>query len=378
MTLIYADGSCLNCNIGGGRHPAFTSDPSLLTYVSGGQLVQSGIDGLLKATILGSGVSDAVWSGQGLLAVVRAGHVWAGKPGPPAPDRPRERTLVVSAGGPDRLCNRGWVMVARLGHKARRLMRGGAPAWSPDGNSIAFIDKRHDLRIVAASGGHARRVGHFRARSVDWQPVPATPPAACVAPPGSKVIASAPGAVVTSDTASGSAPPGGVLPTAYMGCLTADGRERLLESFSFSSIDYVAGVSGAAVAGNYAALINSTTDPHYGGSSYTVGVYDLRTSAPAAGLGGESTGCPDYNYNCYALMDGLVLGIDGFSAVHTQSESPTCPHCEQIVAADSAGIRTLDSVTTSSSMAPALTGLTLSGDTLTWQHSGTPESAQLH
>ena len=47
-----------------------------------------------------------------------------------------------------------------------------------------------------------------------------------------------------------------------MGCVTADGRERLLESFGPGAPGSTsqAGVSTAAVAGDYAALVNFVID----------------------------------------------------------------------------------------------------------------------
>ncbi len=395
IDLIYSNGSCQSCSIAqsndlagvpaAGSHPAYTANPSLVTYVSSGALVQAGIDGLFKATILSHGVSDAVWSGQGELAIVRSGRVWAGRPGHLRRISRGSDPSWSPLGRRIAFAHNGWVMVARLGHRARRLVRGGAPAWSPDGKSIAFIAKHHHVRITGASGGHNRPVGGVQGRSVDWEPVSATPPAGCIAPPGSSVLASAPGAVVTSDTAASPPVDGGNRPTAYMGCLTADGGERLLQSFTFSSYDYEQSVTGAAAAGNYVALVNATTDPHYGGSSYTVAVYDLRTGAQVPDRGREMISCPDYEYTCSAQMNQLALGSNGFSAVHTLIQGgSTCstlsPSCtvEQIIVHDSAGVQTLDSATQPEPSAPVLTGLRLSGDTLTWEHAGTPESAQLN
>ncbi len=57
-----------------------------------------------------------------------------------------------------------------------------------------------------------------------------------------------------------------------------------------------------------------------------------------------------------------------------------CPNCtvEEIVASDHTGVHTLDTVTRSPTEPPALTDLTINGDTLTWSHNGAPKSAQLH
>ena len=163
-----------------------------------------------------------------------------------------------------------------------------------------------------------------------------------------------------------------------MGCLLATGRERLLERYDFQTEDSVAGVSEVASAGNYAALLENDADPHYGGTSETVLVFDLTTGAQSTKLGGEQVSCPDYNYDCGSSADGLVLGADGFSAVHT-AQYATSALTEHILATDSSGVRTLDTATSTSPTSSAvLSGLALSGDTLTWDHAGTPESAQLH
>jgi hypothetical protein len=49
---------------------------------------------------------------------------------------------------------------------------------------------------------------------------------------------------------------------------------------------------------------------------------------------------------------------------------------EQIIASDSTGVHTLDKIT-GLGMGSLLADLSLSGDTLTWEHAGSPESATL-
>ena len=378
--LIYSDGSCLNCQIGRGGSPSFSSDPALVTFVAGGKLAEAGIDGIGKGTIAGGGVSDAAWSAGGLLAIVRSGHVWVGR---------RNRLRLIAAGSapswsPDgsqiAIQRRGWVLVVHVrDHSIRRLVRGLAPSWSPDGKSIAFIGTAHHVLVISASGGHARQVGRVRGVAVDWQPVPKHAAASCETPPGSKAIASSPGAVVTGDS--------NEISSAYMGCLRADGRERLLESFGPATENSQAGLSTAAVAGDYGALVNYTFDEHYGGSDFTVEVFDLRTAAQASRLGGETVSCPDYGgYSCNSKIDQVVMNSNGFSAAHTivADGLDTCPpssrDCttEQIVASDSTGVHTLDTITQPGYEPPShLTGLGFSGDLLTWDHAGMLQSAQL-
>ena len=137
-------------------------------------------------------------------------------------------------------------------------------------------------------------------------------------------------------------------------------------------------------AGDYAALVNEEADDHYGGSSDTVVVFDLRTGNTVANRGGESAGCD--GYGCSSGVDQLVLAPDAVTAAHTFVITcgyvfTTCTTAEQIVAADSTGTHTLDSITTSSPdnpPPPSLSQLALSGHTLTWSHAGTPRSAQLN
>ncbi len=395
VELIYPDGSCLDCQAFPGNRPAFTEDPALLTAVLNGALVRYGSDGLPKATVLGTGVSDAVWSARGQLAAVRFGRVWVGAPG-------RLRSLgrgTSPSWSPDgsRLVvdRHGWVtVIAADGRVVRRLARGSSPAWSPDGRSIAFFSGGY-LRVVPAPGGRVRRVGHVRGVAVDWQPLPSKPVVGCVPSPGSTTIASSATAAVTADSIKNPNPLGYGFPIpAYMGCLRSSGREHLLVRFGLETQDGSTVASEAATAGHYAALVISAHDYHYDVSSYLVKVFDLNTGAIVPTLGGEQV--MDNSFDTYlgsSNMNGLVLGPDGFSAAHTTrtlvgpcSPSP-CPNrqehqTEQIIAADSSGVHVLDTLASDYPVrdpgASLLTALQLSGDTLSWSHAGTPESAELH
>ena len=175
-----------------------------------------------------------------------------------------------------------------------------------------------------------------------------------------------------------------------LGCLTSDGHERLLESFP-EDYDGEPGVGPVAVAGDYAALGNKALNVHYGGFENTVAVFDLRTGTTVANRGGESVSCggdtsePESEYGC--RIEQLVVGDDGVTAAHTFTYSydltSSCQLVEQIVANDSTGTHVLDSIPTTNpcfSPTPALllSQLSLSGHTLTWNHVGTPETAQLN
>jgi hypothetical protein len=174
-----------------------------------------------------------------------------------------------------------------------------------------------------------------------------------------------------------------------MGCLAADGRERVLIGSGLGEGSN-SSVSVAAVAGNYAALATHAVSAKYVyGVQAGVTLFDLRTGASVRTRGGESAQCDVDVLDpgaCDATIDQLVVGSDALSAAHTTArnpkEAPGGPPCictvEQIQASDSTGVNTLDSVTEPSGAPAALTDLTLTGDTLTWNHNGTPRSAQLH
>jgi WD40-like Beta Propeller Repeat len=316
VRLIATDGSCVNCQFGKASSPAFLPGGALVTFLSGGNLLEDGIDGLWRQTVLGAArrtdYSSAVWSAGGQLAVVRNGHVWIGRPGRlrsigagRSPSwSPNGSRLAIARGG--------WIVIARPSNGiSRRLVRGSAPAFSPDGRWVAFIGAKHRLAVISASGGHERLVGHITGVSVDWQPIRRAGVAGCVAPPGSQVIASSPQAVITTAVAP-SASSGSLPNTAVMGCLRASGLARLLEKFTFNSIDWANQVTLGATSGNYAAVVNRNFDEHYGGQTETTAGFDLRTGH-ATRFGGESTACP------YCTIDDIALGANGVSAVHVNS-----------------------------------------------------------
>jgi hypothetical protein len=384
--VVYPDGSCLDCDAIAGHAPAFTTDPSVLSLASGGDLVEFGIDGVRRTQMHTGAVADAVWSAQGQLAVVRGGEVFAGSPGH-LRSLGSGRDPSWAPGGSHLVLDRGgWVTVVNVGSgSAHRLARGNHPVWSPDGRSIAYTADGLDLSLIPASGGVPRRMGHMRGTVLDWQPVPAKPVTTCAIPPGSTTIANSDTAMVSTESAT--IPEFGYAAPAYLGCLLSTGRVRLLARYDFQSIDSTSGISQAAVAGSMAALVEEDQDPHYGGSSSEVKVFDLSTGDQVSKFGGEQVSCPDYNgYNCASGMDSLVINDSGFTAVHSTLEQygsmQQATVTEQIVASDSSGVRVLD---TAKSMTPnvmppqdQLTALALTGDALTWQRAGSPESATLH
>ena len=168
-----------------------------------------------------------------------------------------------------------------------------------------------------------------------------------------------------------------------MGCVRADGRERFLERLGpGDKDDGVSSISAAAVSAPYAALVASYWENHTQARFDDVQVFDLRTGAIQKQLGGESAACVDL-FRCDGGIDRVVVGSDGVSAVHsslsglsTSSGAGSPPITEkQIEASDKSGERTVDQATTSSGS--FLTGLTLSGDTLSWNHGTTLMSTTL-
>jgi hypothetical protein len=392
--VIYPDGSCLACVTGTleGADASFTSNPTLYTAVTpdnfgltGGEaLVQYSIDGLKRSVVIAGGASDPVWSSRGDLALVRDGWIWAGSPG-------RLRRVVRGSApswSPDArrivFVRHGWLMIGRVrGRIVRRLVHGGAPAWSPNGNWIAFFDKRHRLSLVRATGGSGRGVGDVTGTTVDWQPLPAKPPAACLTPSGSNVLASSDTAIITVDQGL----PGLFYTNAYLGCSRADGRERLLASYPYPGYA-TEDVVETSVAGTYAGLATNTTNSHDQTMSSRVDLFDLRTGLPVPDRGGEGSVCDSQSSPpCASNIDRLVLGSDAVNAVHTTVQDASCapiqePNCrytvEQIQGSDSTGVHMLDSVTEPDGSPAALTNLALTGDTLTWDDNGTQHSAYLY
>ena len=341
VRLVATDGSCVDCDFGVASSPAFLPAGTDVTFIFRGGLLQDSIDGLRQANPSGGlrGISGAVWSESGELAEVVAGRVWIGRPG---------HLRVVGVGNepdwaPDGarlvIVRHGWVTVVRVsGGTARRLARGTAPVFSPDGRFVAFIGPRHQVEVIAAEGGRSRLVGTIRGKSLDWQPLPAHPKA-CVAPEGSTVVARSPQAVVTVNTGVVTGDSEDLPGTAVMGCLYADGVERLLDHSVSNSIDWATQFGPAAVSGAYAAVVADNEDEHYGGGKESVEVFDLVTGK-AAGFGGETV-CS--NDPICGSISRVVVGAGGVSAVDADGVSASdtlhvlCASASLCLATDSFG-----------------------------------------
>jgi hypothetical protein len=244
----------------------------------------------------------------------------------------------------------GWIeLIGSRGGRARRLTPGRAPAWASDGTELAFVGAHNRLFVTAVQGGRPRPVGHIRATRVDWQPVTGTPPSSCETPAGASILAASADATISIDNPA----PASALVGAFsvLGCLTSDGRERLLEAFPPGGASSFDTVDGVVLAGYYAALVNHAASNQSPGER-TVAVFDLRTGNTVANCGGETAGCNGWG----ADVDQLVLGPDAVTAAHTRVTNINCypgqgavctmTTVEQIVANDSTGTDVLDSITT--------------------------------
>lgn len=322
ITIVYTDGSCMNCQFGAAANPVFKRSGTVISFIQRHrQVTLDGIDGVREPSPPLGSAADAVWAADGQVAVVRDGWLWVGHPGKLHRLVPGSEPSWSPRGDRIVAVQRGWVVIVRLGdHHVQRLARGGAPASSPDGRWIAYVAPDHRLMIVAAGGGRSRPVGRVEGLSVDWQPRPRGTNPGCAAPPRSTVLASAPDAIVTQDGPAN--PPFGFTfapPVAYMGCLPADGRERLLERFTGNTVDNASWVKSAILAGPYAALVVHSEDEHYGGRSDEVQVFDLSTGRQRNDLGGEGASCG--GPACADLAQ-VVLGSDGVSAARTYAVAP--------------------------------------------------------
>src|SRR5579872_7069854 len=328
IRIVYPDGSCLNCQFGVARDPVFEPSGALISFLAGGTLTVDGIDGNRQAapTVL-RGVGEAAWARGGLLAVVRHGVIWAGRPGHLRRFGASTQISWAPGGGSIAAVRQGWVVIIRVsdGHLTR-LVRGSAPAFSPDGRWIAFVSPGHRLMIVRVGSAPAapRFVGNVQAVSIDWQPKPRRLVPACAVPSGWTVMASSAGGVVTGDGQLGALDFSNAAPLAYMGCLRATGRWRLLERFTTNNVDSAFSVLSAALAPPYTGLVLASQDEHYGGYSNTLQVFDLRTGTLDPHLGGESTNCDEYSGppGPCAVFDHVALGSDGVSAAHAGFEAP--------------------------------------------------------
>ena len=329
--VVAANGSCLWCLLGAPLTTVTGSEPA---FTPGGQRVTVARDGLQRVSLTGGGVrrlltgpvGAAVWSSRGLVALVRRGWIWVGRPGHGKLRRlARGRSPSFSPDGMRlALARDGYVWIVRVaGGRERRLVRGGAPAWSPSGRRIAYIARAGAVDIVAVRGGRSRRVGSVRGTTLDWQPLPAFARPACRVPGGSTMLASSREAIVFSRS--------GV----FYGCLKALGRTRVLLD---ASMCYCGPVTAVRLAGRFAALQADSGKPPLV-FEYDV-LHDLSSgkSMPLATVSSDSS-----IRSPVSALDSLVLNSSGFAAWR-ETVRPTppgivaisCPSASLCVAGDDA------------------------------------------
>jgi hypothetical protein len=348
LVIVASDGTCMWCLLGAplstlqARSPAFTTSGTAVTFGVGGRraqpgLWQLGLTGADGRLVVRGRVTDAVWSAKGRLALVRGGSVWIGR------SSGKQLRRLAPGGSPSwspdgsrlALVRHGWVWVVQVRNdRSRLLVRGSFPAWSPDGRLIAYLGPGNDVDVVAAGGGHPRRVGALTGSAVDWQPLPLSRGRSCKPPSGSQVLAKDQQAIVTTSTSQD-----GIAQT-VRGCLHAIGRQRMLYS-GMSAAGCYAGtsVSHVELAGRFAALQFFGCD-HYGACNNSISIVDLSrdgsTPLSSQDCSGEYGG---------GGLDALSVDSSGFAAWRALNRvvpyrplnAVSCPTASLCGAVDGAG-----------------------------------------
>ena len=331
--VVAPDGSCLWCLLGAPLTRLVGSDPG---FTPGGEAVTVARGGLWRISLAGGGarrlvkgpVNGAVWSSRGLVALVREGWIWAGRPG-----HGKFRRLVrgrFPSFSPDgsmlAFARNGYVWIVPVARGTeRRLVRGGAPAWSPSGRRIAYIAEGGAVGIIAVHGGQPHPVNSVHGTALDWQPLPHSARNPCTPPRGSTVLASDSGAVVFSQ-----------LGLFVYGCLRELGRARLLQD---DSMCYCGPVTAVRLAGRFAALQSENGKPPTVAESDTL--YDLG-SGKATPLASVWLQTP--TRDPVHTLDSLALDSSGFAAWRETAKplpvgfaAISCPSPSLCIAGDEGG-----------------------------------------
>jgi hypothetical protein len=259
----------------------------------------------------------------------------------------------------------GWVVVIGLrGRIVRRLARGSAPAFAPDGSELAFVSPTGRLETIPADGGRATLVGDILAKSVAWQPLPPTQPTPCALPAGWQVKAMTSEVLVTFHSG------------ALMTCPWATGDWRwLFSNSSTPSPDAGTGsnVTQVLAAGGYVLYVvysyQNSPDPLYRSSATFAGVVDA--------LAGNQAG-PSNTEPAPSSLDAVALSAGGYLVWQQTTYASSSEQTETISANNGSGARVLDTATFSAqSTQTGLAHLAVNGETATWTHNGQPMSADL-
>ena len=381
FSVIYPDGTCLACSVefGQGGEHTFTASGNVLVGSSG----VVGVDGLPLRNVLRGGATAAVWSVNGRVALVRTVHRRDEVFVTDAHQHHLSQLTFTGAGSPSWAPDGNTLAVNHMGvvelidlhgHVIRRLAVGGSPAYAPDGRSVAYVALDGQLMVIGVGGGRPRPVGSVHVTSVDWQPVPSTPPPLCRAPTGSTVVASTPDAVITSRT-DGYA-------TAYLACLRSANRQRYLGA-GFDSRDAenyqgeLSQLGDFALAGDYVAFFYSDEWDYKGlpqSLTTQITLTNLLTDQTTA-IPIDAPWWDDVQVDP-SIVTKIALSPDGLLAWETTWPDPNGPGSDETISAhDSQGEHTLDSETVTTS--PGLADLMIVGDEVTWAHDGQPRSATL-
>ena len=332
--VVSADGSCLWCLVGAplttgiGSDPAFMPDGEGVTAAGNGLWGISLSGGRPRRLVKGP-VDGAVWSSRGLVALVRRGWIWVGRPGHGKLQRlVRGRSASFSPDGVRLAFARdGYLWVVRVDDGTeRRLVRGRAPAWSPNGRQVAYLAAGGAVRIIAARGGRPYDVGSVHGDALDWQPLPAYARHTCRPPNGSRVVASNDEAVVFSRRG-----------LVFYGCLKALGRTRLLRNGETGYAQFHDALIAVGLAGRFAAIATEDGKPPQYSDNATL--YDLGSGKTTRLADVLVPGPGDAH-----RLDSLAVDSSGFTAWRetTSPQAPpltavSCASASLCVAGDEAG-----------------------------------------